>query len=104
MQRITADIDNKRIFSLLESLFNTINNIEKIKRIIITPSHSKGWHIQVYTTKYYKKNEIYALRKLIGDDIQRIKLDKIHKGFSEQTLWYKKIKINNKRKPKPKPK
>lgn len=91
MKRITADIDSKSKLKLFFYIWKAINNIEKIKSIEIKRSHSKGYHIFVWTTKRYTKKEVYRLRKIIGDDQNRIKLDKLKKGFGEQTLWNKKI-------------
>ena len=99
MQRITADIDNKNPFFLLEKIYIALTKIKKIKFIEIKPSFSKGYHLLVYTTSKYPKNKIYKLRKLIGDDKKRIWIDKnIRKGFGEQTLFSSKINFKNKNK------
>ena len=90
--RITSDIDSKNKLELSWYIYQALKHIKNIKLINITSSNSKGYHLIVWTNHNYSKKRIYELRKLIGDDIRRIKLDKIKK-FGQQTLFYKKTKI-----------
>lgn len=92
--RITADIDSKNKLKLFFYLNNIFKYIEKIERITIKPSNSKGYHFIVFTKKRYSKKEVYKIRKLIGDDENRIKNDKKRK-IGEQTLFDKKIYSKN---------
>lgn len=89
--RITADIDTKEERYLKASLVTATAIIDKILFIEIKKSNSKGYHIILWTSKFYPEKDLMKIRELIGDDARRIKLDKIRKT-GKQTLFYKKEK------------
>lgn len=92
MIRITADIDTLNMNVISLSLHKALNHIKEIQSIILKKSNSKGYHIIVWTKHKYTTREIYKLREIIGDDIIRIKNDKLRK-IGLQTLFDKKIRI-----------
>lgn len=97
MIRITADIDSKSKIMLLYRVFKAMSIIKKVKSIEIKPSNSKGYHIVIWTTHNYPLYKTYNIRKRIGDDPHRIRLDHKRK-MGRQTLFYKKIKSNKPKK------
>ena len=94
MLRITSDIDSKSKLKLAHIFLKGLMNIEKIKLIEVTPSNSKGYHIIFWTTERYSLKEVFKIRKKIGDDPHRIRLDRKRK-LGRQTLFNKKIKVEN---------
>lgn len=93
MIRITADYDTKNKFNIINNLIKCILLIDKIEKLELKKSNSKGYHLILWTKQKYTNNQIYKLRQLIGDDRKRIKMDKI-RPFGKQTLFHKKININ----------
>lgn len=89
MRRITADIDSRSRFKLWWYITKSFIFIREIIEIDVLRSYTKGFHLVVWTNKNYHKNQIYNLREVIGDDKNRIRIDKIKK-LGEQTLFYKK--------------
>lgn len=90
--RITSDIDSKNTLELSWYVYQALKKIKNIKSIEITLSHSKGYHLLVYTSYPYNKRQVFRLRRAIGDDTHRIDIDKIRK-LGTQTLFSKKTKI-----------
>lgn len=97
MKRITIDIDSKNKVRLIYFLTKAILTVKKINLIELKPSHSKGWHIIIWTSFNYTNKIIYELRKKLGDDKNRIRIDK-QKKIGRQTLFYKKYNEKPKRK------
>lgn len=93
--RITADIDNKDKDYLIFCINKAFKHIKEIQRLMVMKSANKNYHLVIWTNKYYNKQQIYKIRKKIGDDERRIKNDKYRK-IGEQTLFDKKTKVNRK--------
>lgn len=91
MIRITADLDTKDLFLVMKSVYNALTKIKKVKMIELTPSNSKGYHIIIYTTHKYTSEQQFQLRRLIGDDKQRIALDR-KRSIGKNTLFSSKRK------------
>lgn len=89
MYRITADWDFKNKFKIAYYLIKTMFIVKNIKYIIIRPSNSKGYHLIVWTSKFYTIREKFRIRKRIGDDKGRIRLDR-RRRLGRNTLFYKK--------------
>lgn len=88
--RITADLDTKDSFKIAESIFRSLSTIKKIESIELEPSNSKGWHLIIWTKQNYSLKQTFNIRKKIGDDPSRIRLDKIRK-IGRNTLFDKKL-------------
>lgn len=81
MIRITADLDNMpltvariralAIINLLDKHFNIIIDRKKIRM----SSSKKGCHVILFTNNKLKKDGIFFIRYLLGDDHKRIKKD-----------------------------
>jgi hypothetical protein len=93
MIRITADIDNKNRLVLLKYIAKAIFKIKDIISLEVKRSNSKGYHMIIYTDKFYNQSEQYKLRAFIGDDPSRIRLDKRRK-IGKNTLFEYKIYVN----------
>lgn len=91
LRRITADWDFKNPFKIVFYLYRCFKlmNGYKGEQIIIKKSHSKGYHVFVWTKAYGKR---FDLRKYIGDDPKHIYMDKKHK-YGRQTLFHKKLNV-----------
>lgn len=89
MIRITADLDFKNPFKIGYYLMKSFIVIKRIQRLELVPSFRKGYHLEIWTTYPYTIKDHFKLRKRIGDDPSRIKLDKIRK-IGRNTLFYKK--------------
>ena len=89
LRRITADIDSKNFFNLSFRLLRCYMLCPK--EITIKKSNSKGYHIICWLElpKRTSKEEIFYLRRFIGDDKQRIKIDRKRKQ-PRQYLFFKK--------------
>lgn len=92
MKRITADIDKKNKLIIIYYTLKALLNIKRIKKIEITPSSNKNWHLIVWTSYPYTVKEQFKLRKIIGDDLHRLSMDRLRK-FGRNTLFYKKENI-----------
>lgn len=97
MIRITADIDSKNSSILSLYLHKAIKKIKQIEYIEVKKSNSKGYHLTIWSSYPYKENSIFYLRKYIGDDYTRIRLDKDRK-YGRQIFFDKKIYRKKKRK------
>lgn len=87
--RITADWDTKNKIVIAYRLFKTFLLIKNINSIELLESPGKrGFHLIIFTSKFYTEKQIFLLRKMINDDKYRIKIDKI-RGYNLQTLFYK---------------
>lgn len=89
MLRITSDLDSRSRLKLFFFIYRGLKNIEKIKKIEIYKSNSKGYHLIFWTTKRYNLKQIFRLRYLIGDDKNRIRLDRYRK-IGRNTLFTEK--------------
>jgi hypothetical protein len=87
--RITSDIDDKRRIIIIYYLIKSMILIKNITNIEINKSHSKGYHLIIWTKGKYNKKQVYKLREKLGDDKHRIKMDKL-RTFGRDTLFYKK--------------
>lgn len=94
MIRITADIDTTDIKVINKCINLAIKFIPNIKKLELIKSSKKGYHLIVWTTTFISKKNIFLFRELIGDDFNRIRLDKI-RGRGLQTLFDRKEKISN---------
>lgn len=91
MIRITADWDTKDKFIIALNLLKCLTFVRKIKWIKINPSARKGYHLEIWSTQRYTLKQQYHIRAKIGDDKNRIRLDKIRK-IGRNTLFDKKTK------------
>jgi hypothetical protein len=89
MKRITIDIDKKCKHFLIFNISKALFKVKKIKLIEIKPSSSKGYHLIIWTKFNYSDEEIFNLRKYLGDDWFRLNMDK-QRNFGRETLFYKK--------------
>ena len=89
LRRITADIDSHNIFNLSFRLLRCYMLCPR--EITIKHSNSKGYHIILWLDlpKNTDKEYIFYLRQFIGDDKQRIKIDRKRKR-PRQYLFFKK--------------
>lgn len=94
MKRITADIDKKNRLIVGYYTIKALLFIKGIKKIEIYRSCHKNWHLIIFTSYPYKLREIFRLRKIIGDDLHRLSMDRIRK-FGRNTLFYKKEAFKN---------
>lgn len=92
--RITIDIDDKDLSLPLLKIFLSLEKVN-IKKLIIRESSNKGYHIIIFASNPLSHKEIFRLRKFIGDDKKRIRIDKKRK-FPKQYLFYKKEFLNRK--------
>jgi len=97
MIRITADIDSKNKFNLIKNIIKAFYKIKDIISLEVKLSNSKGYHLIIYTDKFYTEGQQYKLREYIGDDISRIRMDKKRK-IGRNTLFDYKIVLNKKNK------
>lgn len=93
--RITIDIDEKDKIQIISILTKSVLYIEKLIYLQLIQSQNKGYHLIIWTNKFYSKKKIYELRKKIGDDKRRILNDK-YRPIGKQTLFYKKVYLNGK--------
>jgi hypothetical protein len=91
--RITADIDSLDIKVLKKCVKKALMVISNIESLTLKKSSSKGYHLIIWCNTYYTKEQIYIIRDLIGDDRNRIRLDKI-RNFATQTLFNRKEEIS----------
>lgn len=91
LRRITADLDTKDIDTILLSVGKALE-LEP-EEIILKPSHSKGYHLTVW--KKFKENptddELFKLREDLGDDINRVNVDK--KREAPKQVFFNKKKV-----------
>lgn len=90
MIRITADIDTKNKIIIAWNILKALFVVDKIQLIELKPSNSKGFHLFVWTTKRYKKDQVFRLRKIIGDDTGRIAIDKKRRKPKQYFFFTKK--------------
>lgn len=95
--RITADLDTKNKNKILFSVAEALYKIPKITSLEIKPSNSKGYHLIIWTQKKYSQKQIYKIRAKIGDDKNRIKLDKLRK-IGLNTLFDRKENLKGNKK------
>lgn len=87
--RITIDIDSRSFFLLLRGIFFLW--IYGFKNIEIRESPSKrGIHLIGWSNKNYSQKKMYKVRRLAGDDKNRIFLDRSCKKKIKQVLFKKK--------------
>lgn len=84
--RITADLDTKNKFKISFSLIKSIFIIPNIIKLELIPSHSKGFHLIIWSSNKIPLKQQYIIREKIGDDKTRIRLDKKRK-IGKNTLF-----------------
>jgi len=89
MRRITSDIDSKSRIIIGYYTLKALLKIKKIKRIEIRRSYSNNWHLIIWTSYPYTLKDEFRLRKIIGDDLHRLSMDRLRR-FGRNTLFYKK--------------
>jgi len=86
--RLTIDLDEPSQFQLLKTYFN-------LKRLglemEIETSARKGWHFIIYGIPL-SQEQVLELRRLHGDDLNRILFDEKPYPKPKQILWTKKGK------------
>lgn len=93
MQRITCDIDSNSKVKVLYYVLKGMFKIKRLKRIDIRTSYSNNYHLIFWTNYPYKLKEGFYLRKILGDDLHRLKMD-TQRTLGRNTLFYKKQKVN----------
>lgn len=94
MIRLTADLDTLDLMFIQKIIKKVFVYIPSINKLELNKSNSKGYHLIVWSSSFITKKDIFILRELIGDDKNRIRLDKI-RGRGLQTLFNRKEKITN---------
>lgn len=94
MIRITADYDTRNAKVIRRNISRAMIVISNIHSIELIKSWKKGFHLIIWSKTYYDKETIFVIRQLIGDDRNRIRLDRIRKK-GMQTLFDRKEPINN---------
>jgi len=87
--RVTIDLDTKNQLTLLKTLFNLAYFTGKRTVDILVEETRKGYHLTAYTPLDF--DSVIFLRKLLGDDPVRIKLDEKRKFKVKNVLWTVKI-------------
>jgi len=100
INRITIDIDDKDINSLLKCL-KTLKKYHFDNELIVKPSATnKGYHVIAWSKKGYSKDKLLKIRLKAGDDRIRCMLDNksnrmIQVLFTSKKKGKSKIKIDN---------
>jgi len=93
MKRITIDLDTKCKHNLIMNISKALFKIKKLKSILITPSFKKGYHLIIWTHYNYTDDEMFNLRKYLGDDWFRLSMDR-KRTMGRNTLFNKKQKMD----------
>lgn len=90
MVRVTIDLDDKRWWRVLWTVFKGCVLIGRFPDEIRVSATGKGYHI-IWRNLDIDKMKMFRYRRLIGDDRNRIKLDMMCEKKITQVLFRKKI-------------
>lgn len=87
--RVTIDLDSNKISKYIRTLNKGIALIGKPPEMIRISSSGRGYHF-IWRGLNITQERAYLYRKIIGDDPNRIKLDKSSNKRAKQVLFTKK--------------
>ena len=87
--RVTIDLDSKSVLRYLWTLFKGIILTRKLPEMIKESSGGRGYHF-IWADLNITQERAYLYRRLIGDDVNRIALDKSSPKRVKQVLFNKK--------------
>lgn len=85
--RITIDLDTQSAIDFFRTLLKAYWHLRLLPDLV--RKTRKGFHI-IYRDLPVSRNTVFCFRKILGDDTNRIRLDKASKKRIEQVLFYKK--------------
>jgi len=101
--RVTIDLDSKSNFKFMWTLIKGLALIRKPPEMIRLSASGRGYHF-IWRGLNITQEQAYLYRRIIGDDKNRIRLDKLSTKRVKQVLFTKKqvtyyndgLKVSNK--------